>query len=340
MPAFDARGTREAMTDVLAEPYVRVDSYLGEAGIATMADDVRNGLTRDLKELPPKYLYDARGSELFDRITEQPEYYPTRTERAIINRYAPQIAAASGAQELVELGSGSASKTRALLYAMAGAGALTRYVPVDVDETVVERCALELVELYPGLSVHGVVGDFERHLGQLPGGDRRLFAFLGGTIGNLYPEQRAAFLSRLRDQLEPDDRVLLGVDLVKDVHVLEAAYNDRAGVTAEFNRNVLRAINNELGACFEPAAFDHVAFFDSDSSWIEMRLRSRADQRVSIPGAGIEVDFGEGDEMRTEISTKFTRAGLERDLGAEDLAIERFYTDAEELFGLALAAPR
>ena len=250
----------------------------------TLVDDVRDGLTRSLKELPPKYFYDERGSELFDRITSLPEYYPTRCERQILNRHAPQIVEASAAEELVELGSGTASKTRALLYAMAGHGSLRRYVPFDFDPSVVEACAEELTELYPGLEVHGVVGDFGRDLGRIPDGNRRLFAFLGGTIGNLLPDERAAFLARLRAQMEPDDRLVIGTDLVKDRGVLEAAYNDSEGVTAEFNRNVLRVINSGLDADFDPEAFEHVAFFDEANSWIEMRLRANGAQRVRIDG--------------------------------------------------------
>lgn len=327
------------MTEALAEPYVRVDSYLGEASADAMAADIRDGLTREpLKELPPKYLYDTRGSELFDRITEQPEYYPTRSERTLLNRHAPEIASASGAEELVELGSGSASKTRALLYAMAGAGTLRRYVPVDVSDAVVERCAEELTELYPGLTIHGLVGDFEHHLTHLPSGGPRLLAFLGGTIGNFHREHRARFLGDLRDLLGAGDRLLLGMDLVKDVDVLEAAYNDAAGVTAEFNRNVLHAINNELRADFDPVAFAHVAFFDADESRIEMRLRSRGHQHVSIPGAELEVDFRDGEEVRTEISTKFTVQGLEGELEAAGMRLAELYTDERRSFGLALAA--
>ena len=207
----------------------------------------------------------------------------------------------------MELGSGTASKTRALLYAMAGQGRLERYVPFDVDESVVQASASELVEAYPGLRVHGVVGDFGRDLGHIPDGDRRLFAFLGGTIGNLYPHERAAFLARLREVMGPADRLVIGTDLVKDRHVLEAAYNDSAGVTAEFNRNVLRVINAGLGADFEPEAFEHVAFFDEANSWIEMRLRANGAQAVRIGSAGLEVRFADGEEIRTEISAKFTR---------------------------------
>ncbi len=327
------------MKPILEEPYVQVDSHLEDGALDTMAADIREGLGRPFKEIPPKYFYDARGSELFDLITEQPEYYQTRAERSILNRHAPEIVSRAGARELIELGSGSASKTRALLYAMAGAGSLRRYVPVDVSMTVVERCAEQLVELFPGLSVHGLVGDFERHLVHLPAGESRLFAFLGGTIGNLVRDQRIAFLSSISELLESGDRLLLGIDLVKDPAVIEAAYNDRAGVTASFNRNVLHAINLELDADFRPEDFDHVAFFDPDASWIEMRLRARAPQHVTIPGAGIEVSFAAGEEIRTEISAKFTRAGLIHELAAAGLDLEEFFTDPLENFGVVLAAP-
>jgi L-histidine Nalpha-methyltransferase len=306
----------------------------------TLADDVRDGLTRPLKELPPKYFYDERGSVLFDRITSLPEYYPTRCEREILNRHAPEIVGSAGAEELVELGSGTASKTRALLYAMAGAGSLRRYVPFDMDESVVEASAIELVELYPGLRVHGVVGDFGRDLRHIPDGRRRLFAFLGGTIGNLYPDERAAFLARLRRQMGGDDRLVIGTDLVKDRGVLEAAYNDSAGVTAEFNRNVLRVINAGLEADFDPDAFEHVAFFDEANAWIEMRLRANGAQQVRIDGADLEVTFADGEEVRTEISAKFTRAAVERELHDAGLRLERFFTDGSCLFGLAFARPR
>jgi L-histidine Nalpha-methyltransferase len=306
----------------------------------TLVEDVRDGLTRSLKELPPKYFYNERGSELFDQITTLPEYYPTRCERQILNRHAPEIVGASAAEELVELGSGTASKTRALLYAMAGSGSLRRYVPFDVDPSVVESCAHELTELYPGLEVHGVVGDFSRDLDCIPGGQQRLFAFLGGTIGNLLPAERKLFLRQLREQMGRGDRLVIGTDLVKDRSVLEAAYNDTAGVTAEFNRNVLRVINEGLDANFDPDAFEHVAFFDEANSWIEMRLRANGAQRVRIDGADLEVTFADGEEIRTEISAKFTRSAVERELRAAGLRLDEFFTDGSKLFGLAFASPR
>jgi L-histidine N-alpha-methyltransferase len=327
------------MSETVAERSIRIDSYLDGSALDSMPDDVRDGLSRELKELPPKYFYDQRGSELFDRITELPEYYPTRCERAILNRRAPVIVDLADSNELVELGSGSASKTRALLFAMAGAGTLERYLPMDVSELVVERCAEELAEMYPGLNVHGVVGDFEQHLEYVPPPDRRLVAFLGGTIGNLYPDERAPFLADIRELMGEDGWLVLGTDLAKDVPTLEAAYNDSAGVTAQFNRNVLHAINRELDADFEVDSFEHVAFWNALDSWIEMRLRAHGSQRVHIPGAELELSLADGEEIRTEISTKFTRERLEEELAAAEMRLEAFFTDVDGYFGLTLAAP-
>ena len=315
-------------------PAVRIDRQPPQD---TMAEDLRSGLAREPKEIPPKYFYDARGSELFDRITTLPEYYPTRCERAILNRHAPHIVEASGARELVELGSGTASKTRALLYAMAGAGQLERYVPFDVDESMVERCAEELVELYPGLHVHGVVGDFNVHLERIPEGERRLIAFLGGTIGNLHPSARSAFLSRLGRQMDAEDRLLIGFCLPGDPVLLEAAYNDSEGVTAEFNRNALRVLNAGLDGNFDPAAFQHEAFFDQELSRIEMWLRPATEQQVSLPGAGLDLTLAAGEGIRTEISTKFTAEAMERELAAAGLRPHEVLTDPDGLFGLAIA---
>jgi len=304
---------------------------------ATLADDVREGLSRDAKELAPKYFYDARGSDLFDRITSLPEYYPTRCEREILNRHAPELV--EGMDELVELGSGTASKTRALLYAMAAAGTLARYVPFDVDESVVKASAEELAELYPGLAVHGVVGDFESHLGAIPQGERRLFAFLGGTVGNFEPEQRARLLTHVRALLGPTDRLILGTDLVKDTAMLEAAYDDAAGVTAQFNLNVLRVLNSELGADFDLDAFEHVAVFVPEHERIEMRLRSLRAQTVSIPGAQITAEFAEGEEMLTEISSKFTPQRIAQELTAAGLTLDELITDEQGLFAVSVASP-
>lgn len=327
------------MSDVLTEPRIRIDDRLNGSATGELAVEVRDGLSRPLKELPPKLFYDDHGSRLFDRITQLPEYYPTRCEREILNRRAPEIVAASNAEELVELGSGFASKTRALLYAMAGAGTLRRYVPVDVSQLVVEQCAEELCEIYPGLAVHGLIGDFQRDLEHIPDGERRMFAFLGGTIGNLHPEERLRFFGAIRELMSDDDTLLLGTDLVKDVDELEAAYNDGEGVTAEFNLNALRVLNRELGAEFPVDRFEHVAFFNEQESWIEMRLRSLDDRTVAVEGAGVEVALAAGEEIRTEISTKFTRAGVDGDLATAGLRLREFWTDAGGRFGLSLASP-
>jgi L-histidine N-alpha-methyltransferase len=324
----------------LAERDITIESYV--SGADSLAHDVRDGLGRapGERELPPKHFYDERGSDLFDRITRLPEYYPTRCERAILNRQAPGLVEATEALELVELGSGTASKTRALLYAMAGAGALERYVPFDVDPSVVEACAHELTDLYPGLSVHGVVGDFTCHLGHVPDGERRLVAFLGSTIGNLMPGARRDFLASVRELMGPSDRFLLGTDLLKDVAAIEAAYNDAAGLTAEFNLNMLRVLNRELGADFDLAAFEHDAVFDPEPSWVEMRLRARSEQQVRIPGAGIDLTIAAGEAIRTEVSTKFTLDVLARELSEAGMELEAFFTDPAGMFGLSLAAPR
>ena len=325
---------------MFAAPTITIDSRIDGDSPSTIADDVRAGLGHGPPyRLAPKYFYDERGSELFDRITELPEYYPTRAERAILNRHAPAIVGRTRARELVELGSGSASKTRALLYAMAGAGQLGRYVPVDVSRVPVERCAEELTELYPGLEVHGLIGDFERDLVHLPTGERRLFAFLGGTIGNFDPAARASFLRTVRALMGPTDWLVIGTDLVKDPAVLQRAYDDSAGVTAAFNLNVLSVLNRELDGDFDAAAWEHVARWNAEESWIEMRLRALRDQQVSLPGASLSLHFAAGDEIRTEISAKFTPARIEAELGAADMRLVELFTDPDELFALSLAAP-
>jgi L-histidine N-alpha-methyltransferase len=321
------------VSGAVAQPNVRIDRFEVRD---TVAEEVRAGLRRDPMELPPKLFYDARGSELFDQITALPEYYPTRCERAILNRHAPRVV--EGADELVEIGSGTASKTRALLYAMAGAGSLRRYVPFDVDVSVVEACAEELVELYPGLAVHGVVGDFGHDLERVPDGERRLFAFLGGTIGNLHPPEREAFLESVRALMGPEDRLILGTDFVKDRDVLEAAYNDSAGVTAEFNRNILHVMNDQLGAAFEPEEFEHRAVFNEADSRIEMRLRATSPQRVGIEALGLTLELDSGQELLTEISTKFTPAAVASDLRASGLSLDELLTDDDGMFGLAVAS--
>jgi len=325
-------------TSVGAGPPATFENALGPNGGRTLADDARRGLTATLKQLPPKHLYDTRGAALFDRICELPEYYPTRTERAILERVAHELIATTGACELVELGSGSASKTRLLLDAMSAAGTLERFIAVDVTEHVVRDGAAELTREYPGLHVHGLIGDFERHLDRLPPArGPRLVAFLGGTIGNFDPASRAEFLRSVAGLLGEGDHLLLGTDLVKDRATLEAAYDDAAGITAEFNRNVLHVLNRELGANFEPSAFHHVAAFDADNEWIEMRLRAREEQEVDLPAIGLRVRFEAGEELRTEISAKFTRERVAAELAQAGLALAAWHTDENEWFALSLA---
>ena len=330
------------MKSVLDTETIVIESWLSETEERSLANDVLDGLTRPFKELPPKHFYDSRGSALFERICEQPEYYPTRTERSILESRAAEIVQATGAGELVELGSGAADKARILLDAMADAGTLQRYVPLDVSEVVVRDAAAQLVDEYPELRVHGVIGDFERHLDRVPGpidGVPRIVALLGGTIGNFPPGTRRRLLRSVGSLLGPDDRLLLGTDLVKDPTVIEAAYDDAQGVTAEFNRNVLHVINRELGADFTPEQFDHVAFFDRRHEWIEMRLRSQRPHSVLIGDLGLRVDFAAGEELRTEISAKFTRTRVESDFLAAGLALDRWYTDQDERYALSLARP-
>ncbi len=319
---------------------VRVDVHLGPDDLATaLRADARAGLTARPKDIPPKWFYDERGSQLFDAITRLPEYYPTRAERAILERRADEIERVTSADTLVELGSGTSEKTRLLLDALARAGHLRRFVPFDVSEATLRAAALAIATEHPGIEVHAVVGDFEHHLGRVPAGGRRLVAFLGSTIGNLAPPARAAFLARVAAGLEPGDAFLLGTDLVKDVGRLEAAYCDRAGVTAEFNRNLLSVLNRELDADFDPARFDHVARWNAEDEWIEMWLRSTGAQTVKVRGLDLAIDFAPREEMRTEISAKFRRAGVEAELAAAGLELRHWWTDPAGDFALSLSTP-
>lgn len=307
-----------------------LDDHLAAVESRTLADDVLDGLTRPFKELPPKHFYDARGSVLFESICLQPEYFPTRTELAILAQHGAELM--GDAAELVELGSGAATKARLLL----DAGVATRYVPVDVSRSALEGAAAELER--PGLEVRGVVGDFERHLDRLPEPiGPRAFAFLGGTIGNFPPGSRRRFLRGLAAIMRPGDRLLLGTGLVTDPDVLHAAYNDAAGVTAEFNRNVLHVVNRELDADFNVDAFEHVAFFDRRREWIEMRLRASEPQRVNIRALDLAVDLAHREEIRTEISAKFTRRRLAADLAAAGLELGDVVADPGELFAVSVS---
>ena len=302
----------------------------------TLEHDVLDGLTRPFKELPPKHFYDARGSELFERICELPSYYPTRCEKEILAARAGELVERTGATELVELGSGAAEKAGILL----ATGTYERYVPFDVSESALVAAAEELAGEHPDLRVHGVLGDFERHLDAVPAREgRRVVALLGGTIGNFPPGSRRRVLDGVAALLEPGDALLLGTDLVKDPRILEAAYDDPEGVTAEFNRNVLRVLNERLDGDAVPEAFDHVAFFDPEHEWIEMRLRSQRPQRFTLRALDLRVSFAASEELRTEISCKFTPERIEADLASVGLRREETWTDAEGLFALQLAVP-
>ncbi|WP_435223715.1 L-histidine N(alpha)-methyltransferase [Streptomyces sp. Tue6028] len=314
-------------------PFLLTRTLPEDATDAALRADVLHGLTGTPKTLPPKWFYDAHGSELFEKITELPEYYPTRAEREILLARSGEIARASGARTLVELGSGSSEKTRHLLDALPG---LHTYVPVDVSESALTQAGQALAAERPGLGVHALIADFTGSvtLPDTPG--PRLVAFLGGTIGNLLPAERAAFLASVRALLSPGDALLLGTDLVKDESVLVAAYDDAAGVTAAFNKNVLSVVNRELEADFDPDAFDHVALWDSEQEWIEMRLRSRAAQTVKIPALDLAVHFARGEELRTEVSAKFREDGVRAELASAGFALTHWWTDAEGRFALSL----
>ncbi|AVH55061.1 MULTISPECIES: L-histidine N(alpha)-methyltransferase [Streptomyces] len=315
-------------------PFLLTRTLPEDATDAALRADVLQGLTHSPKTLPPKWFYDAHGSELFEKITELPEYYPTRAEREILIARAGEIATATGARTLVELGSGSSEKTRSLLKALAD---VHTYVPVDVSESALTQAGHALMEEHPGLDVHALIADFTGGLAMPGTPGPRLVAFLGGTIGNLLPAERAAFLASVRALLSPGDALLLGTDLVKDESVLVAAYDDAAGVTAAFNKNVLTVVNRELGADFDPDAFDHVALWDTQHEWIEMRLRSRTAQTVKIPALDLAVHFADGEELRTEISAKFREEGVRGELAAAGFALTHWWTDEEGRFALSLS---
>jgi L-histidine N-alpha-methyltransferase len=303
-----------------------------------LEDDARAGLTSTPKSLPPVWFYDDRGSRLFDEITRLPEYYLTRAERSILEAHADEIVAATGADTMVELGSGTSEKTKLLLDAMARTRALRSFVPFDVSEEVLREAATDISAAY-GVDVHAVVGDFHRHLAEIPAEGRRLVLFLGSTIGNLTPSGRRRFLGDLDATMSFQDRLLLGTDLVKDPARLVAAYDDASGVTAAFNRNVLAVLNHELGATFQPSEFDHRAVWNEGERWIEMRLRSRHAQSVHIEALGLDIEFAPGEDLLTEISAKFTPEGVEAELWDAGFVMEKAWTNPEGEFQLTLARP-
>ncbi|MFD3519014.1 L-histidine N(alpha)-methyltransferase [Streptomyces sp. NPDC058653] len=315
-------------------PYQLTRTLPEDATDAALRADVLHGLTRSPKSLPPKWFYDARGSELFEEITRLDEYYPTRAEREILLARAPAIAAATEARTLVELGSGSSEKTRHLLDELPLPHA---YVPVDVSESALTGAAESLLAERPGLQVHALIADFTKELALPDTPGPRLVAFLGGTIGNLLPDERAEFLASVRAMLVPGDALLLGTDLVKEESVLVRAYDDASGVTAAFNKNVLTVVDRELGADFDPADFDHVALWDSEQRWIEMRLRARRALTVKIPELDLAVSFEAGEEMRTEVSAKFTQDTVRTELAGAGLELAHWWTDEAGRFALSLS---
>ncbi|MDT0275607.1 L-histidine N(alpha)-methyltransferase [Blastococcus goldschmidtiae] len=309
-----------------------------DAAVALRAD-AQSGLTATPKSLPPRWFYDERGSGLFDEITRLPEYYPTRAERAVLEVHAEEIASASAADVLVELGSGTSEKTRLLLTALCNGGTLRRFMPFDIDPTVLAAAGRAITAEYSGVAVEAVVGDFTRHLDRLPRSGRRMIAFLGSTIGNLEPVARAEFLAELAGTLQPGDSFLLGTDLVKDAGRLVRAYDDAAGVTAAFNRNVLAVLNRELRATFDERAFEHVALWDAEQEWIEMRLRSRTEQVVRVAALELDVAFAAGEDLRTEVSAKFRREGVEAELAAAGLRLTHWWTDRDGDFAVSMSVP-
>lgn len=302
-------------------------------------DAVWAALQQPLPTINSKYFYDDRGSHLFEDITRLPEYYQTRTEEGLLESVADAVVRTARPRELVELGSGAGRKIRILLDAMKRAGELDGCVLLDINESFLRGSSQRLADDYPEARIRGVVGDFLHDLAAIGPGHDRLFIFLAGTIGNLHPIEMREFLVRLRRTLGQRDRFLVGLDLVKDRDVLEAAYNDSAGVTAEFNRNILRVLSRRFGIGVEVDAFEHVAFFDADRSWIEMRLRATRPTELAAPDGGPPVAFGVGREIRTELSCKFTRPSFVGALDGTGLALDRWFTDSDELFALALVRP-
>jgi len=317
---------------------LNIDVHLKPVDLAqSLRDDVRRGLAERPFQLPPKWFYDATGSEIFEQITTLTEYYPTEAERVALTNAAASIVQRTAADTVVELGSGSSDKTRVLLDAFAATGQLVRYVPFDVSESALRAAAGQLADRYQELSIHGVVGDFDQHLAALPADGHRLLIFLGGTIGNYAPGPRAALLSDLAATLKSGEWLLLGTDLVKNSERLVAAYDDAEGVTAKFNLNVLSVVNRELGANFDPSKFDHVAVWNAEDEWIEMRLRAAEACQVKIPELSLTIDFAEGEEVLTEISAKFKKDGITNELADAGFELVEWWTDPAGDFALSLS---
>ena len=325
------------MNTALDHNRITIDVHLTDTNLEDLDEEIRSGLLASPRQLPTKYFYDDHGSKLFEQICKLPEYYQTRTEHALLSAYADDIVNITEANELVELGSGASTKTRVLLDAMARTNDLRLYVPFDVSEGIVRRVAQELIVEYPGLCVHGVIGDFLTHMEHIPNGGKRLVAFLGGTIGNLQPEEADAFLASVYDEMNPGDYFLLGVQLITNVERLEAAYNDSSGLSAQFNKNILPVIQNLTGANFDPNTFDHVAIYNQSHHRIEMWLRSRCDQTITFPRLSWHLPLKAEEAILTEISTKYDRQLTERVLTTAGFALKEWYNDPHELSALALA---
>jgi len=323
--------------DSKTETSITIDVPITREDPATLRNIVKTGLLANPRTLPSKLFYDERGSTLFEQICELPEYYQTRTEHQLLATWADEIIALSGAEELVELGSGAATKTRMLLDAMERADQLRYYVPFDVDESIVRRVSEELAQEYPGIQIHGVVGDFLVHLEHIPEGGQRLVVMLGGTIGNLPTIAAKEFLTAVNTEMASEDFFLLGLQLITDPSRLEAAYNDQQGITAKFNKNILRVLRNQLGAQCDLDNFDHVARYNPDAHRIEMWLRSSQDQTMDIPDLNLSVPLKKNEEIRTELSTKYDRPMAENLLTTSGFELVKWYTDPDQLIGLALA---
>jgi len=322
-------------------PEIRIDNHLDDHDFfSNMAQDVRDGLTANPKRLPPKYFYDERGSDIFEQITKLPEYYPMREEESLLNLISPGLIASLAPSEVVELGSGSSTKTRALLDVGQANGCLKRYVAFDVSESIIRLAVKELLQRYKDLEIYGIVGDFQHHLDKIPVHvGRRLLLFLGGTLGNFYREERIELLGEICRLLKPDDRLLVGFDLVKDTALIEAAYNDSQGVTAEFNRNMLNVINAGLESDFSPEAFEHYAYFNTAEARIEMHLRPRSKQIAYLKTLDITVEIEPPETIWTESSHKFTGESVREMLAASGLSLKEWYAAPKDMFALALVGP-